>query len=193
MLNFNFLEKGLWTVFLVHFDVSIKMFLMLCSIKWLNFIVWYSLLQEILGNMCFAIVCFPGCNFINFEVKLIFLFKPFFYMTEKSRQKFIIILRTKRDFKVHWKAFFIIFKGISAARNYLRPESAPLICQIGISFLYFNFRTILSHSVLLFSICRNSRPKVFCKKGVPRNFAKFTVKHLCQNLFFNKIAGLQLY
>ena len=38
--------------------------------------------------MYFAIVCFPGCTFINFEVKLIFLFKPFFYMTEKSRQKF---------------------------------------------------------------------------------------------------------
>ena len=29
------------------------------------------------------------------------------------------------------------------------------------------------------------------KKGVLRNFAKFTVKHLCQSLFFNKIAGLR--
>ena len=27
------------------------------------------------------------------------------------------------------------------------------------------------------------------KKGVLRNFAKFTGKHLCQNLFFNKVAG----
>ena len=26
---------------------------------------------------------------------------------------------------------------------------------------------------------RSSRPKVFCKKGVFRNFAKFTGKHLC--------------
>ena len=25
------------------------------------------------------------------------------------------------------------------------------------------------------------------KKGVPRNFAKFTRKHLCQSLFFNKV------
>ena len=31
--------------------------------------------------------------------------------------------------------------------------------------------------------------KVFCKKGFFRNFAKFTVKHLCQGLFFNKFAG----
>ena len=30
---------------------------------------------------------------------------------------------------------------------------------------------------------------VFCKKGVLRNFAKFTGKHLCPSLFFNKVAG----
>ena len=36
---------------------------------------------------------------------------------------------------------------------------------------------------------RGSRPEVFSKKGVLRNFAKFTGKHLCQRLFFNKVAG----
>ena len=39
--------------------------------------------------------------------------------------------------------------------------------------------------------CRSSRPEVFCEKDVLRNFAKFTGKHLCQSLFFNKIAGLR--
>ena len=29
------------------------------------------------------------------------------------------------------------------------------------------------------------------KKGVLRNFAKFAGKHLCQSLFFNKVAGLK--
>ena len=38
---------------------------------------------------------------------------------------------------------------------------------------------------------RNSRQEVFCKKVVLRNFAKFTGKHLCKNLFFNKVAGLR--
>ena len=38
--------------------------------------------------------------------------------------------------------------------------------------------------------CRDSRPEVFYKKGVLRSFAKFTGKHLCQSLFFNKVAGL---
>ena len=39
---------------------------------------------------------------------------------------------------------------------------------------------------------RSSRPEVFRKKGVPRNFAKVTGKQLCQSLFFNKVA-VQLY
>ena len=38
---------------------------------------------------------------------------------------------------------------------------------------------------------RSSRPEVFCKKGVLRNFTKFAGKHLCQSLFFNKVAGLR--
>ena len=58
---------------------------------------------------------------------------------------------------------------------------------------------------------RSSCPKVFCKKGVNqctmpfrsshrkcslrkgilRNFSKFTGKHLCQDHFFNKVAGLR--
>ena len=37
----------------------------------------------------------------------------------------------------------------------------------------------------------SSRPEVFCKKGVLKNFTKFTGKGLCQSLFFNKIAGLK--
>ena len=34
-------------------------------------------------------------------------------------------------------------------------------------------------------------PEVFCKKGILRNFAKFTGNHLCQSLYFNKIADLR--
>ena len=40
-------------------------------------------------------------------------------------------------------------------------------------------------------IYRSSRPNMCCKKGVLRNFIKFTGKHLCQSLFFNKLAGLR--
>ena len=37
-------------------------------------------------------------------------------------------------------------------------------------------------------IYRSCLPDLFCKKGVLGNFAKFTGKHLCQRLYFNKVA-----
>ena len=49
--------------------------------------------------------------------------------------------------------------------------------------------------IYFFDVARNHRssgPEVLCKKGVPRNFAKFTGKHMCQSLFFNKVGGLRL-
>ena len=55
------------------------------------------------------------------------------------------------------------------------------------------------HNVIISFYCkrvvftyRSCRPDVFCKQGVLRDFVKFTGKHLRQNLFFNKVAGLRL-
>ena len=72
------------------------MFLILYSINWSNFIVWLPLLLEILSNICIAVVFVPGCHVINFEINLIFPIKPFFYITEKSRQKFKYLENEKR-------------------------------------------------------------------------------------------------
>ena len=41
------------------------------------------------------------------------------------------------------------------------------------------------------SVFRSSLPEVFWKKDVLRNLTKFTGKHLCQSLFFNKVARLE--
>ena len=38
---------------------------------------------------------------------------------------------------------------------------------------------------------RSSHPEVFFKKGILKNFAKFTGKRLCYSLFFDKVAGLR--
>ena len=59
MLDFNFSEKGLGLVSPPHFvyDFSRKTFFMLHSVNEPNFIVWLSLLLEILGNICITIVC----------------------------------------------------------------------------------------------------------------------------------------
>ena len=40
-------------------------------------------------------------------------------------------------------------------------------------------------------IQKQSCPKVFCKKGVIRNFTKFTGKYLRPSLFFDKVVGLR--
>ena len=99
MLNFRFSGKGQEIFSTLHFvyDFSRKMFFMLFSINWANIIVGLPLLLKILGNMLIAIVFFPDCDVINFEINLIFLIEPFFYMDKKSRQN-LNILRTKRDF-----------------------------------------------------------------------------------------------
>ena len=90
MLNMDYLEKRLGIISPPQFvnDFSRKMLLMFYSINWPNFIVWLPLLLDILGYMCVAIICFPGCGGINFEINLIFVIKPFFYMTKNSREKF---------------------------------------------------------------------------------------------------------
>ena len=38
---------------------------------------------------------------------------------------------------------------------------------------------------------QNSHRRCSITKGVLRNFAKFSGKHLCQSLSFNKVAGLR--
>ena len=43
----------------------------------------------------------------------------------------------------------------------------------------------------IMNLDRSSHPEVFCKKGVHKNFAKFTGKYLRQSPYFNKIAGLR--
>ena len=45
--------------------------------------------------------------------------------------------------------------------------------------------------MLKFAANSSSHSEMFSKKGVLRNFAKFTGKHLCQSLFINKVAGLR--
>ena len=57
--------------------------------------------------------------------------------------------------------------------------------------LFRPFSTVAIHHrrscFLNIAMDRSSRPEVFCKKGVLRNFAKFTGKQLCQSLLFNKL------
>ena len=116
MLNFGFLNKGLGIISPAHFvyDFSTKILLMLYCINWSNFIVWLPLLLEILHNMCIAIACKSGCDVITFKINLIFLIKPFLYMTKKVKIKsqmsweWKVLLRwNKKDFSSFLKGFHL--------------------------------------------------------------------------------------
>ena len=56
---------------------------------------------------------------------------------------------------------------------------------------YQTFTFLKSKWINVWKQYRSSRRRVFCRKSVLRNFAKFTGKHLFQSLFFNKVAGLR--
>ena len=60
-------------------------------------------------------------------------------------------------------------------------ENTTAICNVSSQSTLSSFHTLL----------RSSRPEVYCKKSVLRNFEKSIGKHLCQCLFFNKVACLR--
>ena len=70
-----------------------------------------------------------------------------------------------------------------------------VLCMINLGRLDFwvNNKTISQsqESQQLLKEIQKQPPDVFCKKGVLKNFAKFTGKHLWQNVFFNKVTGLR--
>ena len=57
------------------------------------------------------------------------------------------------------------------------------------TFLLVCFSLTYKISLYDFIISKSSRPEVFCKKDILKNFAKFAGKHLCKSLFFHKVAG----
>ena len=54
------------------------------------------------------------------------------------------------------------------------------------TYIYKIFRTGVNKKI---KISGSSHRRCSERKSVHRNFAKFTGKHLCQSLFFNKFAG----
>ena len=84
VLTFWSCRKTTCLVSLPHFLHNLwrKIFFLIWSINWQSFIVWLLFLPEILGNMCIAIVCKPGCEVMNLEMNL-FQIKAFFLHDQK--------------------------------------------------------------------------------------------------------------
>ena len=83
----------------------------------------------------------------------------------------------------------------SAIHYYCKTSTIP--CRERNSFMFLEPTLKISmtrkslNSSFFIIFFRSSHPEVFCRKGGPKNFVKFTGKHLCQSFFFNKIAGLR--
>ena len=55
--------------------------------------------------MCIAIVYYPGCDTMDFEIKLIFLIESFFCMLKKPQQK-LKYLENEKSFSAEIKSIF---------------------------------------------------------------------------------------
>ena len=93
-------------------------------------------------------------------------------------------------------SFIIVFRWceksynkLSFKKQYENPFSRETT-RYDHHFWLFNIGTILWSFILknIWVQYRSSRPAVFWKKHIFKNFAKFTGNHLCQSLFFNKNA-----
>ena len=73
----------------------------------------------------------------------------------------------------------------------VKPQAIPIkVCVIfhNIEICYRGCGEKTSYLTIIYY--RTSHQRCSLKKGVLRDFAKFTGKQLCQNLFFNKVAAL---
>ena len=77
----------------------------------------------------------------------------------------------------------LLIKLQTEADNFIKKETWQTCFPV-------NFEKFLG-ILFIQNTTRSSRPEVFCKKGGLKNFTKFKRKHLCQSLFFNKVAGLR--
>ena len=82
----------------------------------------------------------------------------------------------------------LIMKTSISNNRTLRLNNSPYFSYFFFKFPFFRF---LFSSFLCFVFrlsTKSSHRRCSVEKGVLRNFAKFTGKHLCRNLFFNKVA-----
>ena len=129
-----FLKKGVGLVSPPYFvdDFSRKIFLMLCSVNWTNFFVLLSLFLEISDNMCVAIVCYPVCDIINFEIyvsvtsqKIKFYIKDFFSKCDQIRsfQSAVTFSEEILNGKLHVLCSVLLSKGFP---TWLKRQSKSL-------------------------------------------------------------------
>ena len=112
---------------------------------------------------------------------------------------FLLQLKNQRSGEQNCGCLFYYF-NFESNYDILKPKSPCILLNKNINFnknetkskLENNTRSFIETNLLLKLIyesqiksktMKSSRPEVFCAKGILRNFAKFTGKHLWQSLF----------
>ena len=96
-----------------------------------------------------------------------------------------------------FKCFSFLWKFSETSYNTLEIVKHNHLEYFSYNSLFFTFYkiaffiTLIKHTFVVPYFARSSLPEVFCKEVVLRSFTKFTGRHLCQSLFFNKVAGLR--
>ena len=76
-----------------------------------------------------------------------------------------------------------------------RTLSNPVLCESSLNVVNHFRKTFAKYFTLDVLLCseysydRSSHRTCYVRKGVLRNFPKFTGKHMCQSPFFNRLAG----
>ena len=128
-----------------------------------------------------------------------FLFLTFCFLTD-SLQIFRIIINylLLQNASTKWKkTFFSVmsyqFQRFISGKTIREIFKIQIVWGTSLVFLQFELhelsRAFVKHAKLWLFL-QKQPPDVFNKKGVLRNFVKFTGKHLCQSLFLNKVEVL---
>ena len=115
-------------------------------------------------------------------------------MSHLTNKLYAIKHRVSRSFRDVRNALDNIHKDLVVVLIDKATGNIALVCKrFYASVINRELGQTITHLQILTTI-RSSRPKVFSKKGVLGNFAKFIGKHLCQSLFVIKLpaSGLQL-
>ena len=121
---------------------------------------------------------------VNLFITSHFSYYPLVWMFHSRR------LNNRID-HIHERALKIIYQDYNSSfKELLRKDKTKINKNVLIE-----CQKQKSICILKDFIDRSSHWKCSVRKGVLRNFAKFTGKHLCQSFFFNKVAsfGLQLH
>ena len=124
---------------------------------------------------------------IHLFTQLLFLFVFWFFVLccLLFLNTSFFLLETCVNLSVHCRRL----KEGSCRSLYVR-ERCPVLCgQCNTS----TMKPSTTKPIVSRSMYRSSQRWCSKKKGVLKNFAKFTGKSLCQSLFFNKVAGQELY